>query len=120
MVFVGQKFFKGLLVSSHLGSLIGLQSYVGGAAVIKAHLGWTSKMAPSHGWHLMLAINWDLSCIFNQNAYARSPEHSLSFLTARRPQDSWTSYMVAHSSKHKCVPVTKVKVALEFTQCLFG
>lgn len=38
----------------------------------------------------------------DQNRYARALELGFSFLTARRPEDSQTSYMAAHRSKHKC------------------
>lgn len=101
------------LVSSHLGSLMRLQSNVGGAAVNRVYLGWTSNMARSQGWHLIsVALSTtipmqgflSLASAFLQQGGLRI----VGFLT-------WQLTVLNTS-----VPVTKVKAALEFTQCLFG
>ena len=45
---VGQKSWEGLAGLFSLGSLVCLQSGVGGAGSFQALLGWTSKMPHSH------------------------------------------------------------------------
>ena len=57
-------------------------SEVGGAKAIKAPLGWTSKMAHSWDWHLILAVNWDLSWGFQlEYLLAVPPGAYVGFLT---------------------------------------
>lgn len=109
------------MVSSYLGSLKGLQSDISGAAVIKSHLGWSSKITHSHDLALDVGCQRgsQLHCqpefLRKTVKISRSLEHGLGFLTAGRSKESWTSY-VAAQILNTSVAVTKIKPALEFTR----